>query len=116
MPLAAFLAPIAPFVGAVALEVFYWFQLSHKLLPVKSKRVLRSPFYWITTALAVVFGGICALLLFPSAAPGALLLAGAAMPILLKKLVAGFVRNNGPKLGPNNEPEPTPVRDYLSVA
>lgn len=117
MTLLELVTPAAPFLGAIALEVFYWFQLRRKLLPAKSKAILRTPFYWIVTILAVLFGGIVAVLLFPTANAGQLLLAGAALPTLLKKLVGGFAKKNGPNLGAAEEkPTPTPVRDYLSIA
>ena len=116
MTLAEILTPAAPFIGAVALEVFYWFQLHRKLLPAKMKAVLRSPFYWIITVLAVLFGGFCAVLLYPEADAVQLLVAGAAMPTLLKKLVGGFVTNGGPTLGDDGAARPTPARDYFTYA
>jgi hypothetical protein len=116
MTLTEILTPMAPFLGAAALEVFYWFNLRRKLLPTKMKAILRSRFYWIITALAILLGGFCAVLLFPDSNAGQLLLAGAALPTLLKKLVGGFVSDNGPDLGGEDTQRSTPARDYFSYA
>lgn len=95
---------LAPFVGAVALEVFHWYQLREKLDSAHYKRLLRSKSYWIITVLTVLVGGTVVLIYFQGRLTAAeLLVAGAAIPTLFKKLVATFTATQQTKLGPKDE-------------
>lgn len=105
----------APFIGAIAQEVFHWYHLRERLESPKYKRLLRSRVYWVFTAAAVLFGGLGAYIYFGTRlAPGEMLVAGAAFPVLLKKLVAGLTAKEETKLG-DEEKKDHPVRDYFSV-
>jgi hypothetical protein len=82
---------LAPFLGAAALEVIYWYQLRTELHLKKYQRLLRSKAYWIITVAMVLVGGLFTLIYFGDRLrPGELLVAGAAFPTLIKQLIAAF--------------------------
>ena len=104
----------APFVGAVLSEVLHWYRVRDRLDSAKYQKLLRSRPYWIITTLAVLVGGLSVLIIFGARFnDGELLLAGAAFPTLLRKVIAAFV--GGPKtvLGTNDRQA---VSDYFAVA
>jgi hypothetical protein len=105
---------LAPFVGAIAIGVVIWYQLRKRLGQSGTQQVLRSVGYWVITALMVLVSGFGALILFPDAAAPRLFLAGAAFPVLLKKLVATFVTDTAVKLGADSA-ERHPVRGYFDA-
>ncbi|MEV8213959.1 hypothetical protein [Leifsonia sp. NPDC077715] len=107
---------VAPFLGAAALEVLTWYQLRDRLKQAKYKALLRSSGYWIVTTATIVISGFGALLLFSDRLNAAeLFLAGAAFPVLFKKLIAAFVVKSPVKLGAA-EGSPGVLYDYFSVA
>jgi hypothetical protein len=109
----------APFVGAIALEVFHWYGLRERLDTARYRRLLRSRVYWIFTVLAVVVGGAGALIYFGGRLSGGeLLVAGAAFPTLLKKLVGVFVKERTTLGDAEDRREPAdtaPAADYFAA-
>ncbi|MEV6715886.1 hypothetical protein AB0M48_28035 [Lentzea sp. NPDC051208] len=104
----------APFVGAVLSEVLHWYRVREKLESAKYRKLLHSRPYWIITTLAVLFGGLSVLILFGARFnDGELLLAGAAFPTLLRKVIAAFVGSPKTVLGTNDR---RVVTDYFAVA
>lgn len=107
---------LSPFLGAVLFEAVHWFRIREKLDLPKYRKLLRSPAYWVITAVAVLLGGLGALVYFGDRlSPGELLVAGAAFPTLLKKLVAAFTDKQATVLGAEPD-EGGPVADYFAAA
>jgi hypothetical protein len=105
---------LAPFIGAIALEVVHWFQAREKLDDERYRRLLRSAPYWVITTLMVVVGGVGTLIYFNDRLePGEMLVAGAAFPALLTKLVGTFTSRQPTTLGDNDTG--SVVRDYFNV-
>jgi len=111
---------VAPFLGAVLLEVIHWYQLRTRLHLARYRKALYSPTYWVVTIAMIMFGGLGALILFGDIPAAQLLLAGAAFPTIFKKFVALFVKQHV-KLGDDEETSTravaTPsINEYFSVA
>lgn len=111
---------VAPFIGAIALEALHWYQLREKTGTAQFRRAVRSVAYWVITAVMIIVGGVGALIYFGERlSAGELLIAGAAFPTLLKKLIAPFVKKQT-KLGSPEDAEraehvsPAPVGGYFS--
>src|SRR3954463_3268083 len=108
------LAYAAPFMGAIALEVVHWYELRERLNVSKYRKLVRSWSYWIPTLVMAIVGGGIVLVWAQSRSPypGALelLIAGAAAPSLIKKLVEGFLSKQETVLG--EEDERVSLRDY----
>lgn len=108
---------LSPFLGAVLFEAVHWFRIREKLDLPKYRKLLRSPAYWVITAVAVLLGGLGALVYFGDRlSPGELLVAGAAFPTLLKKLVAAFTDKQATVLGDERADDGSPVADYFAAA
>lgn len=102
------LETLAPFVGAAAMETVQWYQLRERLTEAKYRRLLRSPAYWAITVAMAVIGGIGTLIYFQARlTPGEFLVAGAAFPSLLKKLIGAFVKKQVTLGGPSAREAPT---------
>ena len=98
----------APFVGAIAFEAIHWYQLRERLHLEKFRRAARSIAYWAITILMIVVGGVGAMIYFGDRlTAGEMLVAGAAFPTLLKKLVGAFVKEQV-QLGDRSGREPAP--------
>ena len=113
----------APFVGAIAMEAVHWYQLRERLSLGKYRNLLRSVGYWVITIVMALVGGVGTLIYFQGRlTQGELLIAGAAFPALLKKLVGTFVKSQV-KLGGPGEREPSAaqgdgesaIKAYLTV-
>jgi hypothetical protein len=105
---------IAPFFGAILLEVVHWYGLRDKLHLSKYRKALHSLKYWIITLLMVGLGPVGALIVYENATPAGLLIAGAAFPSVFKKIVGTFVEKAA-KLGPADEHEAPSTMDYFSA-
>ena len=106
----------APFVGAVALEVVYWYGLRDKLMNVKYQRMLRSRAGWLITLAMIFVGGFGSLILAEGAlGPAKLFIMGAAFPSLLKQVASSAQLFGGSlKLGEKDRAQSRPVSDYLN--
>ena len=108
---------LAPFLGSAALEVLHWFDLREKLDLQRHRKLLRSPGYWIITVLTGMVGGLVTLVLFNGQGAAKLLLAGAAFPVLFRKLVTTLASRKHAMLGDDVLPERgSALRDYFTVA
>jgi len=105
---------VAPFFGALLLEVVHWYGLRDKLYQQKYKRALRSPGYWLITVLMIALGPIGALIIYEDATPAGLLIAGAAFPSVFKKIVGAFI-DKSVKLGSGDEQAAPPLSAYFSA-
>jgi len=104
-------AILAPFVGAIALEVVSWYLLRTRLDKPQYQKLLKSVGYWVITVLMVLVGALGALFLFWGRLEvWQLFIAGAAFPTLFKKLVSAFITDQT-KLGASEAP--SPLRDYF---
>lgn len=98
---------LAPFIGALTIEAFHWYQLREKLHTTKYKNLMRSKPYWFWTLLFIVLGSAVALIYFEGKLTAAeLVIAGAAMPTLLKKIIATFTAKQQTTLGPDDADKP----------
>ena len=115
---------IAPFVGGLALEAVYWYQLREKMHLQKYRKMLTSIWYWGPVLAMAIFGGLVGIVWGVSQdavpTPIELLFVGAAAPSLLKNVGAATTAGQATKLGPADDTadpqaEPTfELRDYLS--
>lgn len=112
---------IVPFIGGLALEVVYWFQLKEKLHLAKYRRMLSNPVYWAIVVAMAVIGGIVGISwgLSEDEAPTLieLLFIGAATPSLLKNVGAATTAGQATKLGPADDQSDDAsfgLRDYFS--
>jgi hypothetical protein len=100
--------------GAVLVEVAYWYELRFQLDQEKFKRTLNSPLYWTFTAAMIVLSPAAVLIWFSDEEKVALktyLIMGAAFPHIFKNAVAVFIRS-GAKLGAR-VPKVDVVRAYF---
>ena len=88
-------------IGALLLEIAYWYELRFQLDAAKYSKTLASGFYWIFTGAMILLSPIAVLVWFSDDEKVALktyLITGAAFPHLFKNAVAIGIRS-GPKLG-----------------
>lgn len=107
----------APFVGGVALEAVYWYELREKLTATKYRKMLRSLSYWLPTVAMILAGAAVALFWAASKSKDPtsfeLLVAGAAAPSLLKNAVTALLAREKTKLGGDEADDSVKVRDYF---
>jgi hypothetical protein len=109
------LTVIAPFLGAAALEVVWWFGVREKLSQAKYQRLMRSTGYWVITALMVVLSGFGALILAAPLGAAKLLVVGAAFPGLLKQGIGvAQLAGTSIKLGTDDQESISPWREYFN--
>jgi hypothetical protein len=108
---------LAAFVGAIGQEISYWYDLRAKLTQKRYQILVRSPGYWVVTLAMTVFSAVGAWLLYRDDVQrvDVYLLAGAAFPLLFKKLVAASSERS-PKLGREDSfARAAPIRTYFNV-
>ena len=109
------LVMVAPFLGAAALEIVWWYGIREKLDQVKYRKLLRSRAYWVITVLMILVSGTCALVLAHPLGAAKLLVIGAAFPSLIKQAI-GTVQLAGDsiKLGDEESESISPWREYFN--
>jgi hypothetical protein len=109
---------IAPFIGALLMEVLHWYQLRNRLSSRRVTKAARNPAYWVVTIAMIVLGSVGTLIVFGESlqSAGQLLIAGAAFPTIFKKLVSAFADKQELMLGANQPETGAPsVLDYFRV-
>lgn len=105
----------APLVGSILQEILYWYRVRERTESKKYQAMMRSRSYWVITALTVAFGSVATFLYFGDRLSVAeMLVAGAAFPGLLKKLVGAFADRSVTTLG--NQRTRTSPSDYFVMA
>jgi hypothetical protein len=82
---------VAPFLGAILIEVVHWYQLRSKLHLKRYRALLRSSTYWAVTAVMIALGGLGTILVFGEAlSVSEMFIVGAALPALFSKIVSAI--------------------------
>lgn len=74
--------------GSAAQEVLWWYNRRHKLDEASLRKLSSSPAYWLVTAAFIIVTGFIGIAWFagePATSMKTCLLAGAAMPLILKQ-------------------------------
>jgi hypothetical protein len=99
-------------IGALVLELAYWYELRFQLDKDKYKKVLTSPFYWSITTAMILISPVAVLVWFSDDEKVGLktyLIMGATFPYIFKNAVAVIIRSRT-KLGAR-----APVVDVAST-
>lgn len=101
--------------GALLLEVAYWYELRHQLSEDKYNNTLRSFSYWIISALMILLSPMAALIWFDAEEKVALktyFLMGAAFPHFFKNAISLFLEKKT-HLGANHISQTDALRNYF---
>lgn len=92
--------------GALVFELLHWYQLREKLDEPKYRRLLGSARYWVPTVLFTLIIPVFVAFFLEGRSTVELLVAGAALPTTVKKLIAVATARQETKLGPEDENKP----------
>jgi H+/Cl- antiporter ClcA len=103
--------------GAVSLEVIHWYNIREELHLQKYQRLIRSPSYWIPTILATLLGAIIVPVYFGAGLRlDQLLIAGAAFPTTIRKIIGTGLAAEKTRLGAERPEPKVGFRDYFLVS